>query len=219
MPKSQLELAKAIDIEQFLSVQSHDLKTPFNHILGFTRLVLNGQDGPLSDFQREDLTNVYNGGMRGLVFMNGLVEMARINRGEKLLNLMEYEIQSLVEQGITEWQKLYPAKVVQFEYTTHLQRTLLRVDGNQMRQVIQSLLAYVVEFVDSPSKVTIQMEEEPGWVVTTIQSTGKKSRVTSQLDLDMHGFISRAYIERHHGELRTQVENDDGVTVSFALPR
>lgn len=48
----------------------HDLKTPLNSITGFSKVILNGIDGPITDFQREDLTTVFESGQRLL----GMIE-------------------------------------------------------------------------------------------------------------------------------------------------
>ncbi len=55
MARTMPEFPVNFDLGAFLSRESHDLKTPFNHIIGFSRIVLKGQDGPLTDFQREDI--------------------------------------------------------------------------------------------------------------------------------------------------------------------
>lgn len=42
----------------------HDLKTPLNSITGFSKVILNGIDGPITDFQREDLNTIFECGQR-----------------------------------------------------------------------------------------------------------------------------------------------------------
>ena len=42
MTKSQIEFPTKVDLEEKISVWAHDLRSPFNHILGFTKMVLKG---------------------------------------------------------------------------------------------------------------------------------------------------------------------------------
>ena len=92
-------------------------------------------------------------------------------------------------------------------------------DETQLRQVISSLVSYVVEYTQDAAKVILTMTEEPEWLVTTIQSVGQKTSSQSALDLEMLGYISRAYIEQHGGEIRVREETDEGAIVCFALPK
>ena len=50
------------DLDHFLSWASHDLKTPLNAVIGFTKLVIKGIDGPINEIQNTDLTTAFNGG-------------------------------------------------------------------------------------------------------------------------------------------------------------
>ncbi len=46
----------------FLANMSHELRTPLNSIIGFSRVILKGIDGPVSELQGQDLTAIYNSG-------------------------------------------------------------------------------------------------------------------------------------------------------------
>ncbi len=207
------------DVGAFLSREAHDLRAPFNHIIGFSRIVLKGQEGPLTDFQREDLTTVYNSGVRALFFVNSLIEIARISQGEKTLRLDEIEVTSFIHDAVAYWKKNNSAQDVQFEIETSVVSPTIYADETQLRQVIASLVSYVAEYTKDAAKVTLTTTEEPEWLVTTIQSAGQKASSQSALDLEMLGFISRAYIEQHGGNIRAQEETDAGAMVCFALPK
>jgi signal transduction histidine kinase len=218
MAKTLPEFPAHFDLDAFLSRESHDLKTPFNHIVGFSRIVLKGQDGPLTDFQREDLTTVYNSGVRALFLVSSLIEAARISRGEKQPSLTEIEVSPFVEQAVASWKKSNPARDVQIETRIALAFPTFQADETQLRQTIASLVSYVVEYTKGAAKVTLTVVDEPGWLVTTVQSAGQKSPSQSALDLEMLAYIRRAYIEQQGGEIRVREETDEGAVICFALP-
>jgi len=47
---------------QFLANMSHELRTPLNSIIGFSRVIIKGIDGPVTDLQEQDLSAIYNSG-------------------------------------------------------------------------------------------------------------------------------------------------------------
>src|SRR5215510_587695 len=50
------------DLDDFLDWASHDLKTPLNAVIGFTRVVMKGIDGPINETQNSDLSTAFNSG-------------------------------------------------------------------------------------------------------------------------------------------------------------
>jgi len=219
MAKTTPEFPARFDLGAFLSREAHDLRAPFNHIVGFSRIVLKGQEGPLTDFQREDLTTVYNSGVRALFLLNSLIEIARISQGEKELSLDEIEVTPFIHDAVAYWKRNNSAKDVQIEIETSVAFPTMWADETQLRQVISSLVSYVVEYTQDAAKVILTMTEEPEWLVTAIRSVGQKTSSQSALDLDILGYISRAYIEQHGGEIRVREETDEGAVVCFALPK
>lgn len=220
MTNAPLELPPHLDLEKFISDQSHDLRSPFNQILGFSKLLLNnhGPDYP-PDVQQEDLGTIYRSGQRALLLLNGLIEIARLNRRENELNPVEIEIKSLLEQSLAQWKKSNPASTLQADYQISTLASHLYADDVLLRQILSAFILYVAHYVGSHGKVMITVEDEPGWLILKVSSTGKKVQPFSQLDLQMQGYIGRAKVELQQGEIRLAEETDDGASIQFALPR
>ncbi len=218
MANATLEIPTQVELARFVSHWAHDLRSPFNHILGFTKIVLNGQDGPLTDLQKEDLTTAYNSSLRALSLVNNLIDIARLIEKEKEINLVELGVAQTVEQSVYQWKKFNPLKEIQVENLIEPGTSPILADEAQFRQTISSLMAYVTEFVEKPAKISLQGSVEPKVFVITIQSNGQKSRHQSAFDLEMYGFISRALIELQGGVLRSQEETANGALVTFAMP-
>lgn len=218
MADMSLDFPTQIDLAQFVSVEAHDLRSSFNHIVGFSKIVLNGQDGPLTDLQKEDLTTVYHSGLRALTLMNNLIDIARLSRGEKSASPANLEISRLLEQVTVQWKKYYPSRNIQVETTVLAAFPTVQADEPQLKQIILSLMGYVAEYVEDPAKILIQVEGEPGWQLITITSEGKKTGIQSSLDLTMLGYVSRGFIELNKGVIRAAQDMGGGATICFALP-
>jgi PAS domain S-box-containing protein len=77
---------------QFLANMSHELRTPLNSIIGFSRVILKGIDGPVTDMQQQDLTAIYNSGQHLLGLINDILDLARIEAGKMELNFEEVHL-------------------------------------------------------------------------------------------------------------------------------
>src|SRR3974377_216516 len=67
---------------QFLANMSHELRTPLNSIIGFSRVMLRGIDGPLTDMQQTDLTSIYTPGQHLLGLINNILDLSKIEAGK-----------------------------------------------------------------------------------------------------------------------------------------
>jgi len=215
--KLELGLPDGIDLAQFVSAQAHDLRSPFNHIVGFAKLVLNGQDGPLTDLQREDLATVYQSGLRALALMNNLIDMARLSRREKTVSPARVDPALILEQAIAQWKKFNPARKVQVETDFQTAASLL-ADEALLKQAVVGFLALAAAYTEDPAKLVVRTEVEPGWQTVTISSQGTRPPVPSALDLAMCGCIGRGMVELNGGCIRSAEESAEGAVICFALP-
>ncbi len=218
MPIKKITFPTTIDLDRFISVQAHDLRTPFNHIIGFSKMTLNTVgDVPLTNFQKEDLGTVYRSGLRALSLMNGLIDIARINRHEKELHLSDINIGQLVEQCLAQWKKFNPANDVQVEPRILVTSQTIHADEQLLKQVITGFIAYVALYCEAKVKVGFIVEEVPDQFIFTYASSGTKARLPSELDLEMFGYVNRTFVELQAGKILQAEENDEGALIKFAI--
>jgi Signal transduction histidine kinase len=205
-----------VDLDDFLSWASHDLKTPLNAILGFTKVVIKGIDGPINDTQNTDLTTVFNGGQRLLTLVNNLVEMARLNNGQITLARKECNIVELIEDATDRW-KIQNLSLPLATNITIAEPTF-NVDTNHLRNVIINLLTYAAIRV-TEGAISLSASDDDQGVNVSIQSTGEKARDKSEMDSAMLSFICASLIKLHGGKADEPQETEDGLLLSFSLPR
>jgi K+-sensing histidine kinase KdpD len=219
MPIKPLELPTKIDLEEFISAEAHDLRSPFNQVIGFGKMLINTvKTEPLSDMQKDDLNTVYRSAMRSLNLMNELIDIARFNRGEKTAYPAETDIEKLMEHSLAQWKKFHPGNETQIQ--THILTTSSKFILDEMltQQLIIGSIAYVTLFCEPKATVHLTMKEETDKVVFTFASQGAKVRAMSEMDLKMLGYVNRACIEVQKGSIRRAEENDDGALIQFVLP-
>ncbi len=218
MTKEKLDFPEHIDMGEFISKEAHDLRSPFNRILGFTKMILKGMDGPLTDMQREDLDTVFANSNHALMLVNNLIDMARLGRGEKPLAPKDSEAQALVNQAVANWQKAGSEKTVTFEIKVSPPELGLPADESLLRQAIEEFVYYLVEYSESPVTISIQAEARGGRVEFSLTGQGAKNRAASACDMTMWAYVGRKIVELHGGELLESQGDENSASIRFAVP-
>jgi len=202
------------ELDDFLDWASHDLKTPLNAVIGFSKLVIKGIDGPINETQTTDLTTVFNGGQRMLSLLSNLVDIARLNNGI-ILSREEKNLATLITESAERWKTQNPTKPLTSD--VQIASPTYSVDPQQMRHIITHLLSFAAVRVTEGAVSLSATENEQGLHVN-IQSTGKKSVDKMEMDSAMLGFIASSLIKLHGGKMNEPLETDDGMLLSFSLP-
>lgn len=218
MPQEKLALPTQLDIVEFISKEAHDLKSPFNRILGFTKLLMKGMSGPITDMQKDDLTIVYENSAQAMAMMSNLVDMARLSRGEKAFTPVESELKNLLAQVQAYWKQNKALKDVEFELITPEEDAKFRADEALLRQGILNWVLYVMEYVQPPAKLSLQMETQAKEYFFTVKSAGKKKVGASEVEMTMAAYIGQAILELHGGQVLLAEGDEDGATIQFSLP-
>jgi len=79
----------------FLANMSHELRTPLNSILGFSDVMLEGIDGPLTDYMENDLKLIQKNGQHLLHFINDVLDMAKIESGRMNLHPERFKVHEI----------------------------------------------------------------------------------------------------------------------------
>lgn len=164
----QLDEAKS----EFLSIASHQLRTPLTSIKGILSMLMEGFWGPLNDEQKKYLSQVSQSGERLLHLIEDLLNISRIEAGRmqfdfqpiNLMEIVEDEVKNLEPQALEK--KLY----LEFEKPTE-PLPKVKADSLKIRQVIQNLIDNSIKYTEKGgSKITLKQEN--GQIVFSITDTG-----------------------------------------------
>jgi len=165
-----LERANRLKSE-FLASVSHELRTPMNAIIGYTKLMLDGLDGDLTEQQIADLQRVAQAADNLLSLINGLLDLAKIEAGKMELNAEEVDMRTVIEEVIELIRPQADAKGLALEMDVPLAMPAAFADRARVRQVLVNLAANAVKFTERGS-VTVAANQADGWITMAVQDTG-----------------------------------------------
>ncbi len=225
---------------EFVSVASHQLRTPLTGIKWFGQLLLRGKAGGLTPDQKDFIQQMYDSNDRMINLVNDLLNVSRIETGKKFtIEKNPVNIVPMVESLFTELVALAAQHKVILERAPDFPTELrLTVDGDKIRQVLQNLLSNAVKYSKEGGTVTITCDTSKKTKVTfSVTDTGlgipekQQSRMfekffradnvqTKETDGTGLGlFIAKAIVEGHGGEIWFESKENVGTTFYFSLPR
>ena len=225
---------------QFLANMSHELRTPLNSIIGFSRVILKGIDGPVSEMQQQDLTAIYNSGQHLLGLINDILDLSRIEAGKMELNFEEVRLSEMVTSVMSTAKGLVKEKPIQLVHRIPADMPTVRGDSMRVRQVFINLISNAAKFTDEGSitiesfiqksptgkleaviNVTdtgpgISLEDQKKLFQAFSQVDGSATRKTGGSGLGLS--ICANLIQLHGGRIGVNSDVGKGSTFWFTLP-
>lgn len=225
--------------DDFVSVTSHELKTPMTAIRSYAWMALNKSDVPLSDRLKKYLIRVLISTERLINLVNDLLNTSRIESGKVEINSEPIDLISLSKDILDE---IYYSKSTQKNINfALLEQKLPKVlaDGEKLRQVFLNIAGNAAKFSPPDGKITIGFFTDGKMVETYIKDEGpgidredlgrlftKFGRLDSSYQAasatggsGLGLYISKNLIELMHGRIWAQSEGlGKGATFRFSLP-
>ncbi|PKB71347.1 MAG: hypothetical protein BZY87_05690 [SAR202 cluster bacterium Io17-Chloro-G6] len=237
-----LEITERKQIERmkddFVSIASHELRTPVAAIKGFLELLLLEKPLPLTGEQQHFLDGVRRNTDRLEKLINGLLDMSRLESGMVVIQPSVFDFKGVIAQLVDEMQselKDYDLKIETPEYPSAV---VVEADRNRILQVMSNLLGNAVKYAPAGSGIGIRIVgNEGGFVKISVEDHGpgisepdmenlfqKFFRVDNSTTRSAAGTglglaISKALVELHGGNIWVESELGQGSTFSFTIPK
>jgi signal transduction histidine kinase len=218
----------------FISMMSHDLKTPLARIQGMTDVILKDQV-VLSSQQREAVDTIRSSSTDLLSFINSILNYARIESQGVELHKQGKDINQLLEEVIKRHEFL--AKVKHVEISTELEPLFsISIDPELIKQVLSNLLENAIKYCSEGSKVLIKTAESAGYVRVEFHDNGpgiiedelpnifmkffrsRNAKVSPIKGSGLGLYLAKYFVELHKGRIFVTSSVGKGSTFTVELP-
>lgn len=168
--EKQIDKAKT----EFVSLASHQLRTPLSAINWYTEMLLAGDAGPINSEQKQYLEEVYKGNQRMVDLVNALLNVSRLELGTFMVEPEEINIIDLANDIIKEIKPQIEAKKIDFNFVFDQEVGLLMLDKKLMAIVFQNLLSNAVKYTPAGGRVNLDISKDKDKknILITVEDTG-----------------------------------------------
>ncbi len=221
--------------DKIYSIIAHDLRTPFNSIIGFTDLLLNNYDKYDRDRILKILKFINMSSRPMLGVLTNMLNWVNAQSGQLAFHPQPQHLKLLVKEVIEMMKSTSEIKNIQLNQFLE-QDFMVMADANMLQSVLQNLVANAIKFSNPGGKVDVYARRKNNIVEVEVadEGVGIDDKTKSSLfQKDFHEsskgtsgekgsglglVLCKEFIEKHGGEIRVESQQDEGSRFIFTIP-
>ena len=226
--------------DEFVSLASHELRTPMTVIKSYVWMLLNQTVENLSEKQRTYLERIFSSTEGLIKLVNDMLNVSRIESGKITIEPVPTDICKLVSEVVGEMQIRTAEVGVNLLYTQPQSSLIANVDIGRIKEVMINLIGNSLKFTPKEGSVMVSVDKDgQNSVLIRVKDTGRgissndMSKLFQKFNMVGNGhltkdrgqgtglglYLSKSLVELHGGRIWAESEGEGkGATFSFTLP-
>jgi PAS domain S-box-containing protein len=232
---------------EFVSLASHQLRTPLSAINWYTEMLLDGDAGKINKEQRHYLEEIYHGNKRMVDLVNALLNTSRIDLGTFAVEPKIVNVIDISKMVLLELQPQIAQKKIHLTENYSPEIPVMKADPKLLKIIFQNLLSNAVKYTPDEGNVSINVDvtyhtiyrslgKQKDGILVTVTDTGygipkeqqgkiftKLFRADNVREKDTEGtglglYIVRSIVNQAGGKIWFTSEENKGTTFFVQLP-
>jgi len=157
--------------DEFIALVSHELRSPLNAMLGWTRILQN--QNPDEKTKQYALDVIIRNARSQSRLIEDLLDIARVSRGKLRVEMEQTELIPIINSAVEIIKPTAEAVDINLSQTLDRAADFITGDVDRLRQVIENLLSNAVKFTPPGGSVRIELKRENGSAKIIISDTGQ----------------------------------------------
>lgn len=211
----------------FISIASHQLRTPLTAIKGYTSMMLEGSYGVIPEKQKGIIEKVFQSAQRLIFIVNDLLDISRIEQGRFSIAPEPIKVANVLKDVVDELQQNAKNKNLSLELAVAPEYMDVTgfADFNKIRQVFLNVIDNSIKYTDK-GYVRVSVEQRPNDVLVAVKDSGigiseasmknlfqkfSRAKGVTKLHTDGSGlglFIVKKIMEAHGGDVWAESEGE-----------
>ncbi len=210
--------------DEFLSIVTHDLKTPLTVILGYVGVMLSGMSGEVSPQQKGMLETIKKQANNQQDMIDTILDYTRMEFGRITVNPEEFSFSAMVGE-LAEAEKMEAGrKKITINVELPPQELLIQADKRMMGRVINNLIGNAIKYTPESGTISVVLQAGDGTIRLSVADSGigiaaeNLSRIFEKFyvvdaagarerrSLGLGLSIVKSFVEAHHGRIWVESE-------------
>lgn len=222
--------------DEFISMASHQLRTPLTSIKGYLSMVLEGDMGKINPAQQKVLSEAYSSSERMVRLIGDFLNVSRLQTGKFVIDSHPTDLTKLIDEEVDAMQRLAESHGMTLVYKRPRKFPILNVDADKLRQVIMNFIDNAIYYSRPNSTIVIKAYVEHDDAIVEVHDQGIGVPEAEQAQLftkffraenarrqrpDGTGvglFLARKVVTAQSGEVVFSSRQGKGSVFGFRLP-
>jgi len=222
--------------DKFFSIIAHDLRSPFNSIIGFSEILLENAQVRNYEVYEEYTQIILNSARRAMDLLSNLMEWSRSQTGRINFNPESFEMAHVIEEIELLFTEVAKQKSIQIVREIP-ESVPVFADKDMISTILRNLVSNAIKFTYFGGKITISVQDKPKEVIVSISDSGvgmKKETIDGLFHIEhststkgtnnekgtgLGLILCKEFVEKHNGEIRLESEVGKGSVFSFTIPK
>lgn len=158
--------------DDFVSMASHQLRTPLTSIKGYTSMVLDGDAGEITEAQRKLLAQSLSSAQRMVYLIADLLNVSRLKTGKFVLMPQPTNLAEVVAEEIVQLKEAAKTRNLELSYAQPKDFPELMLDETKIRQLIMNFADNAIYYTPAGGHIEVQVINNPATVELRIKDDG-----------------------------------------------
>lgn len=157
------EKLKALDEakDEFISMASHQLRTPLTSVKGYVSMVLEGDVGKITAQQRQMLEQAYTSSQRMVYLIADLLNVSRLKTGKFVIEPVQSQLADVIEGELEQLKETAKARNLELTYEKPANFPIVTLDETKTRQVIMNFIDNAIYYTPAGGHIKVELSATP----------------------------------------------------------
>lgn len=158
--------------DDFISMASHQLRTPLTSIKGLLSMVVEGDAGKLTPLQAEMLGQAYTSSQRMAYLIADLLNVSRLKSGKFSIDRHDTDLAAMIEQEVSQLAETAKARKLAITCEKPANFPILQLDETKTRQIVMNFIDNAIYYTPAGGKIRVKLIDKPKSVEVHVIDSG-----------------------------------------------